>query len=90
MYPKSGVGLLLSCRIDLGMNFRPAFFLSRGVFGMSQSGKFPRARERERVCPTPVSSWTTALRRPWRFVGLGWGVGWGGACTQVRVNLHMK
>ena len=31
-------------------------------------------------------SWTTAFRWPWRFVG----VGWGGACINVHVNLHMK
>ena len=38
------------------------------------------------VLGVKYSSWTTAFRRPWCFVG----VGWGGACINVHVNLHMN
>ena len=34
-----------------------------------------------------IYSWTTACRRPWCFVHIG-GVGWGGACINVLLNLR--
>ena len=49
------------------------------------------AKDTNTLVKLPVrTSWTTAFRRLWCFVGVAWGGGWGGACINVHVNLHMK